>query len=613
MSAGVVAAGVVAGVVAGDVVSAGVVAGDVAAAGVVSAGVVAAGVVAGDVAAGDVAAGESAGAAVADESAVTPTTVVGRWGPPVCRCRTPVRYSVPMALAVQRSFDELGTPLHEVTFVVLDVETTGGSPATCSLTEVAAARYRGGELLGTYQSFVRPDERIPPFITALTGISDAMVADAPRVGEMLPSFLEFLGGAVVVGHNVRFDLSFLNHALCATGRERLSNATVDTLALARRLVRDMVPNCKLGTLAATLHLPHQPSHRALTDVLATGDLLHALLERAGSFGIVGLQELLDLPRLVGHPQAAKLRLTTRLPHRPGVYWFTDAAGHVLYVGKATDLHSRVRSYFSGDTRNKVGRLLRMMDAVHHRVCPGPLTAAVLEGRLIRAWAPPFNTQGKARRRDPGTTARGLAPGTAPGSPAIPAGTAGPVAEAPRPRRRGRRPSWSAADLEGDATELLAPFAERVSALARSQRYEDAARVRDEAERLRQLLGRHRSVEALRKAGRIVLHVEGEGTVELADGLLVGTGPLVLGDGGGAGADGGRDAALSVSADGHDKERVIVARWLASHADRVRVLDAGEGPGLAMRTDRIPRLTELCGPLTSPPVPVAGPAQGVAAG
>ena len=86
------------------------------------------------------------------------------------------------------------------------------------LTEVAAARYRGGELLGTYQTFVRPDERIPPFITALTGISDAMVAEAPRVGEMLPSFLEFVGGAVLVGHNLRFDLSFLDHALVATGQ-----------------------------------------------------------------------------------------------------------------------------------------------------------------------------------------------------------------------------------------------------------------------------------------------------------------------------------------------------------------------------------------------------------
>ncbi len=517
-----------------------------------------------------------------------------------------------MALAVQRSFDELGTPLSQVTFVVLDVETTGGSPATSSLTEVAAARYRGGELLGTYQSFVRPDERIPPFITALTGISDAMVVDAPRIGEMLPSFQEFLGGGVVVGHNVRFDLSFLNHALESTGRDRLANATVDTLALARRLVRDMVPNCRLGTLAATLHLPHQPSHRALADVLATGDLLHALLERAGSFGIVGLQELLELPRIVGHPQAAKLRLTNRLPHRPGVYWFTDAAGNVLYVGKATDLHSRVRSYFSGDTRNKIGRLLRLMDGVHHRVCPGPLTAAVLEGRLIRAWAPPYNAQGKVRRSVPGTTARHLvpAPGDAgTGALAVPAGA---VAEVPRPRRRGRRPTWGPEDLDGDPTALLAPYAERVAVLARSQRYEDAARVRDEAERLRHLLGRHRRVESLRLAGRVVLHVDGEGTVELDGGLLVETGSLFHSDGA-PGTGGGLDPAFSVPADGHDNERMIVAQWLKCNADKVRVLDATDGEGLAMRSDRIPRLAELCGSLASLPVPAPDPMPEVVAG
>ena len=496
-----------------------------------------------------------------------------------------------MALAVQRSFDDLGTPLSQVTFVVLDVETTGGSPASASLTEVAAARYRGGELLATYQTFVRPDERIPPYITALTGISDAMVADAPRIGEMLPSFLEFLGGGVVVGHNVRFDLSFLNHALESTGRDRLANATVDTLALARRLVRDQVPNCKLGTLAAILRLPHQPSHRALTDVLATGDLLHALLERAGTFGIVGLEELLDLPRMVGHPQAAKLKLTIRLPHRPGVYWFTDASGDVLYVGKATDLHSRVRSYFSGDTRNKVGRLLRQMDAVHHRVCQGPLTAEVLEGRLIRAWEPPFNRKGKVRRRDPGTAPRDARPGTAPRdarpgtAPRVASGSDGPTDPGPT-----RTPE----DLAGDPAELLAPFAERVVALSRVQRYEDAARVRDDAERLRHLVVRHRSVESLRRAGRLVLDVEGEGTVELDEGLLVESGTLF--DGvtvRPAGRSDGPDPVMAVPADGHDNERLIVAQWLRANADKVRVLASDGCDGVSEPADRVPTLGELC--------------------
>jgi DNA polymerase III epsilon subunit family exonuclease len=502
-----------------------------------------------------------------------------------------------MALAVQRSFDDLGTPLSEVTFVVLDVETTGGSPATSSLTEVAAARYRGGEMLGTYQTLVKPDERIPPFITALTGISDLMVADAPTIGAMLPSFLEFLGGAVVVGHNVRFDLAFLNHALVSTGRDPLQNATVDTLALARRLVPDMVPNCKLGTLAACLDLSHRPSHRALNDVLATGDLLHHLLERAGSFGILGLEELLDLPRLVGHPQAAKLRLTTRLPHQPGVYWFTDAAGHVLYVGKATDLQSRARSYFTGDRRPKVGRLLRQLHAIQYRVCPGPLSAAVLEGRLIRAWSPPFNRVGKVRRKSPGALARAEQPAIRP---------------AAQPRRSGarsgRRRKWTPDQLAGDPTALLMPMATEVTRLAAMQWYEDAARVRDEVDRLRHLMGQQRRVQSLRQAGRVLLLVDGEGSVELDGGLLAESGTLfdseagrggvpTRGPAGGSPAGGlpsPADNAFTMTKDGHEHERIIVAQWLHAHPERVRVLEVESPHGLSLPAERIPHLNDLCG-------------------
>ena len=476
-----------------------------------------------------------------------------------------------MEIQRQRSFDDLGTPLHQVTFVVLDVETTGGSPAFASLTEVAAARYRGGEMLGTYQTLVRPDERIPPLITALTGISDAMVAGAPRTGEMLPSFLEFIGGAVLVGHNLRFDLSFLDHALVSTGREVLTNARVDTLALSRRLVRDVVPNCKLGTLASVLALPHQPSHRALADVLATGDLLHALLERAGSFGIVELEELLDLTRLLGHPQAGKLPLTTRLPHRPGVYWFIDAAGNILYVGKATDLQARVRSYFTGDRRSKVGRLLRQLHAVDHRVCPGPLSAAVTEGRLIRAWSPDFNKQGRAKKKNPPRTERSSDRGT----------------RRHAHRRHARPPSWSTDQLAQDPVELLSPIVDRVVQLADQKRYEEAAAARDEAERLRRLLARHRQVESLRAAGRVVLFIEGEGTVELDDGLLVDR-------------DGMSDFERAQHVEGepadggHEAERMIISQWLNANPERVRIVEVSSDQGMRMSSDRIPSLAELCG-------------------
>ncbi|MEY2571021.1 MAG: polymerase subunit epsilon, partial [Acidimicrobiaceae bacterium] len=199
--------------------------------------------------------------------------------------RTASRLAGP--LVGQRSFDDLGAPLHEVTFCVVDLETTGASPETCAITEVGAVKVRGGACLGRFQTLVNPGRAIPPMITVLTGITETMVVPAPCIDEVLPALMEFIGGAVLVGHNLRFDVSFLDAALSRAGRPRLANAFVDTCALARRLVRDEVPDCRLGTLADRMRLSHRPTHRALDDALATADLLHALLERAAGFGVLG--------------------------------------------------------------------------------------------------------------------------------------------------------------------------------------------------------------------------------------------------------------------------------------------------------------------------------------
>ena len=190
--------------------------------------------------------------------------------------------------------DAARTPLFEVSFAVVDVETTGGSPATAALTEIGAATYRGGECTGTFATLVDPRCPVPPLITLLTGITDAMVCGAPPVDSVLPSFLEFVRGSVIVGHNVGFDLGFLNEALRRCGRDPLGNDVVDTLALARRLLKPDVPNCRLRTLAASLGLEHRPSHRALDDVLATADLLHRLIEAATGYGVFVLADLIGL-------------------------------------------------------------------------------------------------------------------------------------------------------------------------------------------------------------------------------------------------------------------------------------------------------------------------------
>ena len=152
---------------------------------------------------------------------------------------------------LQGTIEELGTPLAEVTFVVVDLETTGGSPKDCAITEIGAVKVRGGAVLGEFQTLVDPGQEIPPYISVLTGITTSMVAAAPRIGTVLPAFLEFARGAVLVAHNAPFDLGFLKAACAQNGILWPAASSVDTAVLARRLLtRDEVPNCKLGTLAS---------------------------------------------------------------------------------------------------------------------------------------------------------------------------------------------------------------------------------------------------------------------------------------------------------------------------------------------------------------------------
>lgn len=299
---------------------------------------------------------------------------------------------------VQRSLDDLGTPLAQVTFCVLDIETTGSDRGSDLITEIGVVKVRGGECLGTMATLVNPGRAIAPSVIVLTGITESMVANAPRIESVLPALQEFVGDAVVVGHNVGFDISFINAALLRSDRTALCNTVIDTLPLARRLVRDEVPDCRLGTLATRLRLDHRPTHRALDDALATTDLLHLLLERAAGLGVLGLDDLVLLPKVGGHPQVSKLKLTQQLPREPGVYRFLGAFDEVLYVGKASNLRQRVRSYFSSDDRRKIGPMLRETQRLAHTVTHDPISAEVLELRYLHRLNPRYNRVGTTWQR-----------------------------------------------------------------------------------------------------------------------------------------------------------------------------------------------------------------------
>lgn len=299
----------------------------------------------------------------------------------------------------QASFDELGTPLCETTFVVVDLETTGGSAASCEITEIGAVKVRGGEVLGTFQTLVRPSGSIPPFIAVLTGITDTLVAGAPRLGEVVPTWLEFSRGAVLVAHNAPFDLGFLRVACDRTGHPWPAPDFLDTAGIARRvLTRDEAPDCKLASLARVFRAEVRPCHRALADAQATVDVLHGLIARLGGLGVQSLEELHTFSAQVSPAQRRKRYLADALPHLPGVYLFRDAQGQVLYVGTSRDLRTRVRSYFTAsEPRTRIAEMVGLAERVDPVVCAHALEAEVRELRLIAEHRPRYNR--RSRRPD----------------------------------------------------------------------------------------------------------------------------------------------------------------------------------------------------------------------
>jgi DNA polymerase-3 subunit epsilon len=465
---------------------------------------------------------------------------------------------------------DLGTPLCDVTFCVIDLETTGGNPETERITEIGAAKVRGGEVVGTFQTLINPGRAIPPAITVLTGISQSMVSAAPRIEAVLGSLSDFVGDSVIVGHNVRFDLGFLRAAYLRDQRQPLANESVDTVSLARRLVRDEVRNCRLGTLARHFRFPHQPSHRALEDVLATVDLLHLLLERAGRLGVTGLDDLRQLPTLARSQHLSKLHLTERLPRSPGVYLFRNHAGTVLYVGKATNLRSRVRSYFSTDQRRTTQRLLTETVRVDHKRCANEFEARVLEIRLIHHLRPQYNREANRfdgqvyvrfslgeraprlsvvrRATDPTSlylgpirsrsgaqgvidaihtvvplrrcTARpGRSRRAGPCLPAQMGVSYCTCLETFDPIRYGEIVRHATTALLHNPNLLTAPLAERMVALAQAERFEEAAETRDRLSVLSEVLERRQRSDSLRSAERLILRHRNGIALELRRGLL----------------------------------------------------------------------------------------------
>lgn len=434
---------------------------------------------------------------------------------------------------IQPAFDELGLPLSEATFVVVDLETTGTSAVECGITEIGAVKVRGGHVLGEYQTLVNPGQPISAFVATLTGITNSMVVDAPPLSAVLPSFLEFARGTILVAHNAPFDIGFLKAACRRLDYAWPGNPVVDTVALSRRVVtRDEAPNHKLATLAALFGASVTPEHRALADARATVDVLHRLLERLAPLGVTHTADLASAHRSVPDAVRRKHSLADSLPTGPGVYRFHAPDGEVLYVGTSARVRQRVRSYFTeSEKRGRIAEMLRIADRVSAIECATILEAQVREIRLIADGRPRYNQRSKNPERswwvvlNDGTRPRLATTRTVP---------AGPAALGPCSSRTAALaliasvyqsvslPGWTldrgGPFADGDATSVsallrrllgadpspvVAAMQERMARLAADERFEEAAHQRDSLREYLKAGDRHARYHALRDAGRIV--------------------------------------------------------------------------------------------------------------
>ncbi len=290
--------------------------------------------------------------------------------------------------------------IDEATFSIVDTETTGLRPAESRLLEIGAVKIRGGAEMDRFSELVNPGQAIPYRIVRLTGITSDMVAGRPSADEVLPRFSAFISGSILVGHNLRFDTAFLNTELQRAGLPLLSCQMVCTLRLARRLLRGL-PSKGLGRLIQHFGVHVEARHRALADAEATSDIfLRFLSQLSDEYGITSIDALLKfqmrthatLGRSARHIGRLRESVLPALPRSPGVYFMKGARNDLLYVGKAKDLNSRVRSYFSGIEGHppRTRQLLRQVRDIAWKETDSELAALILESRLIKEHQPRFN-------------------------------------------------------------------------------------------------------------------------------------------------------------------------------------------------------------------------------
>ena len=272
-------------------------------------------------------------------------------------------------------------------YAIVDIETTGGYAANNGITELAIVLHDGNKILDRFETLINPGKPIPPYIQVLTGIDSAMVAEAPLFSQVASRVYEMLKDAVFVAHHVNFDYSFIRHQLLTCGFD-LDTKKLCTVRLSRKIFPGL-PGYSLGNLCRELEIPIQNRHRAGGDADATAILFEKILHE-DSHGAIG-QMLHGKNREQYLPPNLASEQIASIPYTPGVYYFHDRKGKVIYVGKAKNLRYRVCSHFSNNHPGlRKQEFLRNIYSVTWQDCGTELMAFLLECVEIRRLWPAYN-------------------------------------------------------------------------------------------------------------------------------------------------------------------------------------------------------------------------------
>lgn len=278
-------------------------------------------------------------------------------------------------------------------YAIVDIETTGGYADNHRVTEVAIIHHDGMQVTGRYQTLINPGRRVPLFITGLTGITNEMVRDAPLFEDVAEEIHEQLREKIFVAHNAHFDYGFLRSELEQAGI-RWSAKRLCTVKLSRKIFPGL-DSYSLGRLAESLGITIEDRHRAGGDAEATARIFDLLLKRDDQ-GVIAKA----LKRGSGDailPPNLRKEDVDRLPDEPGVYFFLDARGHVIYVGKAINIRKRIYGHFTGEASEwNRSQIRNEIHGIRYELTGNELVALILEAQEIRARWPKYNLAQKVR-------------------------------------------------------------------------------------------------------------------------------------------------------------------------------------------------------------------------